>query len=251
MKTCHFLARSLAVISALAMLSLAAPSSAQQTTPQNCASTVARGPAGACRCRRSPAAAAGHPGSSGPQPVQATPPPWRRACARTATAEHDRAACRARGKLLKAAAAELRELSPWSMFMSADVLVKAVMIGLAFASLVTWTIFIAKMIELSRRSAQAARARSTRSATRARWRKRSSRSAPRAACCRHCWRRRCARRGCRRAFPATPASRSARPRALPKSCAPKRAGSGSAWDCLRPSARRRPSSDCSAPSGAS
>jgi biopolymer transport protein ExbB len=43
----------------------------------------------------------------------------------------------------------LRELSPWSMFMSADVLVKAVMIGLAFASLLTWTIFIAKMIEFS------------------------------------------------------------------------------------------------------
>jgi biopolymer transport protein ExbB len=43
----------------------------------------------------------------------------------------------------------LHELSPWSMFLAADVLVKAVMIGLAFASLVTWTIFIAKMIELS------------------------------------------------------------------------------------------------------
>jgi biopolymer transport protein ExbB len=43
----------------------------------------------------------------------------------------------------------MRELSPWSMFMSADVIVKAVMIGLAFASLMTWTIFIAKMAELS------------------------------------------------------------------------------------------------------
>jgi len=43
----------------------------------------------------------------------------------------------------------LHELSPWSMFLSADILVKAVMIGLAFASLMTWTIFIAKMIELS------------------------------------------------------------------------------------------------------
>lgn len=53
------------------------------------------------------------------------------------------------GRLLKAAAAELRELSPWSMFKSADVLVKAVMIGLAFASLVTWTIFIAKMVEMT------------------------------------------------------------------------------------------------------
>jgi biopolymer transport protein ExbB len=50
---------------------------------------------------------------------------------------------------LKPAAATLRELSPWSMFMSADILVKGVMIGLAFASLLTWTIFIAKMIELS------------------------------------------------------------------------------------------------------
>ena len=50
---------------------------------------------------------------------------------------------------LKSTTATLRELSPWSMFLSADILVKAVMIGLAFASLVTWTIFIAKMIELS------------------------------------------------------------------------------------------------------
>jgi biopolymer transport protein ExbB len=43
----------------------------------------------------------------------------------------------------------LRELSPWSMFLSADIVVKAVMIGLAFASLVTWTVFIAKTIELA------------------------------------------------------------------------------------------------------
>jgi biopolymer transport protein ExbB len=49
----------------------------------------------------------------------------------------------------KPAFAVPRELSPWSMFMSADVVVKGVMIGLAFASLITWTIFIAKMIELS------------------------------------------------------------------------------------------------------
>jgi biopolymer transport protein ExbB len=50
---------------------------------------------------------------------------------------------------LKSTTVALRELSPWSMFLSADILVKAVMIGLAFASLVTWTIFVAKMIELS------------------------------------------------------------------------------------------------------
>jgi biopolymer transport protein ExbB len=39
-------------------------------------------------------------------------------------------------------------LSPWGMFMNADVVVKAVMIGLAFASLVTWTVCFAKMVEL-------------------------------------------------------------------------------------------------------
>src|SRR5450755_2473223 len=50
---------------------------------------------------------------------------------------------------LKATAATLREFSPWSMFLSADIVVKSVMVGLAFASLMTWTIFIAKMIELS------------------------------------------------------------------------------------------------------
>ena len=41
-----------------------------------------------------------------------------------------------------------RDLSPWSMFASADVLVQAVMLGLAFASVVTWTVWLAKIIEL-------------------------------------------------------------------------------------------------------
>src|ERR1700684_1318951 len=44
----------------------------------------------------------------------------------------------------------LRELSPWSMFLSADNLVKAVMISLVIASLATWTILLAKTIQLSR-----------------------------------------------------------------------------------------------------
>ena len=42
-----------------------------------------------------------------------------------------------------------RDLSPWGMFMQADIVVKAVMIGLAFASLVTWTIWFAKGVELA------------------------------------------------------------------------------------------------------
>lgn len=40
-------------------------------------------------------------------------------------------------------------LSPWGMFMAADVVVKGVMIGLAFASLVTWTIGLAKLLEVT------------------------------------------------------------------------------------------------------
>ncbi len=41
-----------------------------------------------------------------------------------------------------------KNLSPWGMFLNADIVVKAVMIGLAIASLVTWTIWLAKTIEL-------------------------------------------------------------------------------------------------------
>jgi biopolymer transport protein ExbB len=41
-----------------------------------------------------------------------------------------------------------RDLSPWGMFMSADIVVKAVIIGLAFASFVTWTVWLAKTLEI-------------------------------------------------------------------------------------------------------
>ena len=41
-----------------------------------------------------------------------------------------------------------RDLSPWGMFLNADVIVKVVMVGLVFASLVTWTAWLAKNWEL-------------------------------------------------------------------------------------------------------
>jgi biopolymer transport protein ExbB len=114
-----------AAIAALAMLSLAAPSSAQQ----NAAPAAPSAPV----AQQAPAVS---------QPPAALPQPA--APSDTAATPVEREA-----KALKAATAELKELSPWTMFKSADVVVKAVMIGLAFASLVTWTIFIAKMIELT------------------------------------------------------------------------------------------------------
>src|SRR5690606_27412033 len=50
------------------------------------------------------------------------------------------------------------DLSPWGMFMAADWVVKGVMIGLAFASLVTWTVWLAKSIELAGATRRAAKA---------------------------------------------------------------------------------------------
>jgi biopolymer transport protein ExbB len=40
------------------------------------------------------------------------------------------------------------DLSPWGMFENSDLVVKAVIIGLALASLVTWTVWVAKTLEL-------------------------------------------------------------------------------------------------------
>jgi biopolymer transport protein ExbB len=117
------------LIFALAMLSMAQPSLAQQQTvpaPQQAPSSPPSQLVPAQALPPSPAAV---------QPAAAT----------DATATPADSA----GRLLKSTTVALRELSPWSMFLSADILVKAVMIGLALASLATWTIFFAKMIELS------------------------------------------------------------------------------------------------------
>jgi biopolymer transport protein ExbB len=120
------------VLFALAMLSLAQPSFAQQkTAPPPQQAPVSAQPSVAPVQAPAPAAAV--------QPAPAT----------DATATPVIATPADGGRSLKSTTVALREFSPWSMFLSADILVKAVMIGLAFASLVTWTIFIAKMIELA------------------------------------------------------------------------------------------------------
>jgi len=40
------------------------------------------------------------------------------------------------------------ELSPWAMFVAADIIVKGVIIGLVFASLITWTVALFKFLEV-------------------------------------------------------------------------------------------------------
>jgi biopolymer transport protein ExbB len=96
-----------------------------------------------------PAAPSPQPPAIPPQAAPAAQAPAPSADTQSAAAPAASDAASTESRLLKSTTVALRELSPWSMFLSADILVKAVMIGLAFASLVTWTIFIAKMIELS------------------------------------------------------------------------------------------------------
>lgn len=50
------------------------------------------------------------------------------------------------------------DLSPWSMFTNADVVVKTVIVGLALASLLTWTIWLAKGVLLHTAKLRAGRA---------------------------------------------------------------------------------------------
>jgi biopolymer transport protein ExbB len=60
----------------------------------------------------------------------------------------------------------IHELSPWSMFLNADLVVKAVILGLVFASLITWTVFVGKFVELFIVKRRLARALGTVSRTR-------------------------------------------------------------------------------------
>jgi len=137
---------------------LAAPVSAQtQTQPAAPARPVAApAPVAAQPAPAAPAVAAQPSAIAAPAPSTAAPVAAAPAAgAPSATEAAVVPASEAGGAAQKAGIAPaMKELSPWVMFMSADIIVKAVMIGLAFASLVTWTVFIAKSIELSVASAK-------------------------------------------------------------------------------------------------
>ena len=129
----------LGLLTALALCASASAGLAQQNAasqPMPYLTAQAAPPAAATpSATAAPQAAA--PAAAQPAPVTAVP------AASAPEAGGDNA------RSLKSTVPVPRDLSPWSMFLAADVIVKAVMIGLAFASLVTWTIFIAKMVELS------------------------------------------------------------------------------------------------------
>jgi biopolymer transport protein ExbB len=144
-------------IVALAMLSPASPVLAQQKAAQGApqAAVPSTPPVTAAQptAAAQPAAAV-QQAPVQPAPVQAMPPvpaPVAATQPAAALAASDASAPPAdgAGKVLKSTPVALKELSPWLMFQNADIIVQTVMVGLAFASLVTWTVFIAKMIELS------------------------------------------------------------------------------------------------------
>ena len=129
------------ISAALVTLLLASPSFAQQAV----APGVQQAPAVSRTAPPvlQPAPAVSQPAPAMPQPqaipappVAQVPAPAAAVPAAPAPAASDVPAAPADGaaaRALKSTTVALRELSPWSMFLSADVLVKAVMIGLAFA----------------------------------------------------------------------------------------------------------------------
>jgi biopolymer transport protein ExbB len=86
------------------------------------------------------------------QPSNSPPAASEAQSVRPAEAPQDAPASSAAGREAKSLATPtaitLHELSPWSMFLSADPLVKVVMLSLVFASLVTWTIFFARSLAM-------------------------------------------------------------------------------------------------------
>ena len=116
------------MLAGLLIGSALAPAAMAQT-----ATTPAEPPAQSDAQAASPPAAASQPAATQPEATQpAAPAPTARHAAEPTIG----------GALLP------HDLSPFGMFLHADIVVKAVLLGLAFASFVTWTAFVAKTFEL-------------------------------------------------------------------------------------------------------
>jgi biopolymer transport protein ExbB len=97
-----------------------------------------------------PAAAPSTPAPAAAQPTPTAPDTTAPTVAPAAPPNAASPAADAQPGQLSIGRAQLpQDLSPWGMFLNADIVVKLVMLGLAFASLVTWTVYIAKAFELA------------------------------------------------------------------------------------------------------
>ncbi len=160
----------LAAASAIAfIISSAAPLAAQQTGPATLPPQVAPQPQSA-PVQAAPAAPQSTAPASSPAPEQAAQPPAADTGTRPLSPTgdgtlpsqpvdgqeavpispaNDEAQPDATGGQVAGSPASLpHDLSPWGMFMAADIIVKGVMIGLFVASIITWTVGLAKSLEL-------------------------------------------------------------------------------------------------------
>lgn len=113
------------VLSASSVFAQVTQPETAQVAPQAPAAPTVSQPTGV----QQPALIVPQPGEMQPAPVESAPVVSQGAEPAPSTLPHD--------------------LSPWGMFMAADWVVKAVMIGLAIASLITWTVWLAKSLELA------------------------------------------------------------------------------------------------------
>lgn len=145
--TLHF--RSLA---AALSLVLAAPQGVllAQPAPQQQAPATTTAPASPSAPRTTPPpAATSAPGATAPLASPATPaaPEVTAPDAPAAAASAEPAAATPPPGTIPAHMLP-HDLTPWQMFLDADLVVKAVMIGLVIASIVTWTVWLAKSLEI-------------------------------------------------------------------------------------------------------
>ncbi|HEX3939689.1 MAG TPA: tonB-system energizer ExbB [Xanthobacteraceae bacterium] len=120
----------------------ASPATAPASPMTQAAPTAPSTPSSATPAMSPPSAASPAPAPSGAM-APAAAPTAEPAAPPAAAAEP------AAGQHMVSAADLPEDLSPWGMFENADIIVKAVIIGLAFASLVTWTVWLAKTLELN------------------------------------------------------------------------------------------------------
>jgi biopolymer transport protein ExbB len=137
---CHGLA---ALAAVLLVATAFAHSALAQNAPAPAAAPASSVPAAAPIV---PAAPAASPSVSPAAPAPATDAPT--GIAPAAAAPSAAIPAPAPGEPTVGSADLPEDLSPWGMFKAADIIVKGVIIGLAFASLVTWTVWLAKTLEL-------------------------------------------------------------------------------------------------------
>jgi len=137
----------------------AAPAANEPVTPAPATPDASQAPAAQAPAAQAPAAPAAEQPAVATPPAPATAPVSEGASAPQTAPEVAQPVTSAEAAPTAAPAFVLpHDLSPWGMFMAADWVVKSVMIGLAIASLATWTIWVAKSLELAGARSRAKRA---------------------------------------------------------------------------------------------